>query len=687
MLSIVDPKRQVEENSIIEELLFCIDGKQSLIFNAGAGAGKTYALVECLKHVCREKEKNLKYHNQKAICITYTNVAANEIKNRLGNTELILVSTIHERLWEIIKEYQEELVMIHLDNLREQVEKLQYEIEKNTVYSSLTGEQKDEISKLLVEKQKEFFSIYNLNAKEFRSQFGCIFPNFNAKISNVKEFSKTCSKIIRLEKYRKCICSIENAEKGYTEVRYDARSNRDYLHYMKISHDTVLMYSKQIICKYDELKRFIVDKYPYLFVDEYQDTSEIVVSILTEITNYSNEINHPIFVGYFGDSVQNIYDTGIGLRIEEYCKEYQHINKIYNRRSCNEIIMLANKIRNDDIEQQSVYQDSSGGSVKVFFGKEEDIDDFICANSLEMKEISTEDKTVHCFLLVNKIVAEHAGLAELYDWFSTTPFYKMNYDIIATELLSNDVNKLGEIERYLYNMTEFYLLSQVEDTPLLDIISKDLLISLDIETVAKIVATLKGMTATTLKQMLLALEMFKSEVSQILLEKKAKALVDKAIDAVTGIQNFSLNNFMAIVKQALFQNSDDAEEKVEMLLDMKMEILWRWYHYINMDYEDDIICHTFHGTKGLEYDNVIMIFGDSFGQSRSYFNNYFVGYNCDLSEDELEKYRKGRNLLYVAATRARKNLRILYTGDYQGKKQIFDDIFGDVSVWEHQNSN
>jgi DNA helicase-2/ATP-dependent DNA helicase PcrA len=236
-------------------------------------------------------------------------------------------------------------------------------------------------------------------------------------------------------------------------------------------------------------------------------------------------------------------------------------------------------------------------------------------------------------------------------------------------------------------MTEFYLLSQVEDTPLLDIISKDLLISLDIETVAKIVATLKGMTATTLKQMLLALEMFKSEVSQILLEKKAKALVDKAIDAVTGIQNFSLNNFMAIVKQALFQNSDDAEEKVEMLLDMKMEILWRWYHYINMDYEDDIIYHTFHGTKGLEYDNVIMIFGDSFGQSRSYFNNYFVGYNCDLSEDELEKYRKGRNLLYVAATRARKNLRILYTGDYQGKKQIFDDIFGDVSVWEHQNSN
>ena len=204
-------------------------------------------------------------------------------------------------------------------------------------------------------------------------------------------------------------------------------------------------------------------------------------------------------MGYFGDSVQNIYDAGIGMRIEDYCREYQHIDKIYNRRSCNEIITLANKIRNDDIEQRSVYQDASGGSVKVFYGKEEDIEDFICANSMEMKEVSLDDKTVHCFLLINKIVAGHAGLAELYDWFSTTPFYKTNYDIVATELLSNDVNKLGEIERYIYNMAEFYLQSQVEDTPLLDIISKDLLISLDIESVAKIVSALKEMKATTLK--------------------------------------------------------------------------------------------------------------------------------------------------------------------------------------------
>ena len=44
-------------------------------------------------------------------------------------------------------------------------------------------------------------------------------------------------------------------------------------------------------------------------------------------------------------------------------------------------------------------------------------------------------------------------------------------------------------------------------------------------------------------------------------------------------------------------------------------------------------------------------------------------------------YRKARNLLYVAATRARINLRILYTGNYQSIKETFDSVFGDVLPW------
>lgn len=76
-----------------------------------------------------------------------------------------------------------------------------------------------------------------------------------------------------------------------------------------------------------------------------------------------------------------------------------------------------------------------------------------------------------------------------------------------------------------------------------------------------------------------------------------------------------------------------------------------------------------------------------FGRSKSYFNNYFAGYNREIKDSELELYRKARNLLYVAATRARINLRILYTGDYQSKKEIFDCIFGEVALWEKEDDD
>ena len=76
------------------------------------------------------------------------------------------------------------------------------------------------------------------------------------------------------------------------------------------------------------------------------------------------------------------------------------------------------------------------------------------------------------------------------------------------------------------------------------------------------------------------------------------------------------------------------------------------------------------------------MFGDAFGRSNSYFNNYFAGYNRELNDSELEAYRKARNLLYVAVSRARINLRILYTGDYLNKKERFDTIFDNVSMWK-----
>ena len=78
--------------STIEQIYQCIDTKESFVLDAGAGSGKTWSLVESLKYIIKNNGENFNRNNQKIVCITYTNVAKNEIIERLENNELVIVS-------------------------------------------------------------------------------------------------------------------------------------------------------------------------------------------------------------------------------------------------------------------------------------------------------------------------------------------------------------------------------------------------------------------------------------------------------------------------------------------------------------------------------------------------------------------------------------------------------------------
>jgi DNA helicase-2/ATP-dependent DNA helicase PcrA len=85
MLKITNKETLQKEKEIQKNIYKCIDEFKSFVFYAGAGAGKTYALKESIKYILKHKREELKRKNQKIICITYTNVAVNEIKRRIGN--------------------------------------------------------------------------------------------------------------------------------------------------------------------------------------------------------------------------------------------------------------------------------------------------------------------------------------------------------------------------------------------------------------------------------------------------------------------------------------------------------------------------------------------------------------------------------------------------------------------------
>lgn len=102
-------------------VLNLIDEKRSFCLLAGAGAGKTRALVDILNSISEETKNDIKLHRKKIGVITYTNAAADEIKRRIGAKEYFSVSTIHSFIWELIKYYPEDIRRVLLAAIEEKI--------------------------------------------------------------------------------------------------------------------------------------------------------------------------------------------------------------------------------------------------------------------------------------------------------------------------------------------------------------------------------------------------------------------------------------------------------------------------------------------------------------------------------------------------------------------------------------
>lgn len=84
----------------------CLDNGESFRLEAGAGAGKTYSLVEALKKLIAERGQSLLQTGQQVACITFTEVARNEIAQEVEDHPAILVQTIHAFCWAFMAQFQ-----------------------------------------------------------------------------------------------------------------------------------------------------------------------------------------------------------------------------------------------------------------------------------------------------------------------------------------------------------------------------------------------------------------------------------------------------------------------------------------------------------------------------------------------------------------------------------------------------
>ncbi len=282
--------------------------------SAGPGAGKTYWLVNHIKNILHNSDKLS--ITRKIACITYTNIAVETILNRLGTSSgQVEVSTIHSFLYKHIVR----------------------------PYASFIAEE------------------YGLNVGKMDGHDDIVLSNY----SFLEEWkSRTAQKRIRddnlvIDAFKSLKWKLDSGDlKVRTPYPFKAGNyaikNDSYFEYKKmiwekglVHHDDVLFFSYQIIKKFPFIVKVLTAKFPYIVIDEFQDSNPIQIEIF-KILGLNG-----ITIGVIGDSVQSIYGfqgadfTQFNLFLLPNMVEYVLEE---NRRSSNEIVDLLNNIRNDIIQ-------------------------------------------------------------------------------------------------------------------------------------------------------------------------------------------------------------------------------------------------------------------------------------------------------------------------------------------------
>ncbi|EGR3325440.1 UvrD-helicase domain-containing protein [Vibrio parahaemolyticus] len=690
------------EKEIQQSIFEQIDNFRSFRFNAGAGSGKTYALIETLKYVSVHKILSKK-SPQKIACVTYTNVAVNEIKGRLGNSDLVHVSTIHERVWDVIKRSQPELLKCHKEKIEETLEHIEQDLQssgKSSFFNGLSEDEKRSLVEFIFENKDIYYRAKNLNAAGFRGAYiqnssGDVQRVLRGCLSNIANFKYVIALLYKKDNLQKCLKRIiEGKEK---RVTYDSKTNTDRLHNMKFSHDTLLEYGLKLVTNYKTLCRIIIDTYPYFFIDEYQDTNENVVYLLKAIHEYAVQNDKSWMVGYFGDTAQNIYEDGVGERICELHGELFDINKEFNRRSHVQIIEVVNKIRDDSIIQEPIYEDKNHGSV-VFFHKSSENKIEIAKQFLSLYSDELEGSTdldenssckINCLVLTNQLMAEFNGFKDVYNAFKSSTIY---YDQLSTLVLSQQLEKLHPTALSIYHLVKLYHEIKKSEASYYDIFgahSKNMTFS----EASLIIREIKDEEIETLDDWCNLI------ITKLESEDLRKNIV-RALDNCTNYDRSSIETseaFRATLIDSIHslmldgtEEHDEVEQKTNNILGLPIRSLVCWINFIDGFESDKFSYHTYHGTKGEEYDNVAIILEHNFGsRSRNKFKNYFDFLQKTEEERDIllsdqdfkNRHTNTKNLLYVACSRAVKNLKVLYLDDISEIKNGIEHIFGEVNPW------
>ena len=575
----------------IEELIRSLVMKETskVFIFAGAGSGKTYTLVKILEGLKEAYGVNYAREGRTVGVITYTNAAVDEIKRRIFYDSLFAVSTIHSFIWECIKDYQKEIKRTFLRIIEDKISELSDEIAKKTKATVLQRE---------------------------------------------------------LEDYRQKKEEVEKRNR-FTYSPGGTKSDMNSL-----NHSEVIKIGTYMIKNLHKVQKVIAAQYPFILVDESQDTNKLMVEALFEMKKVCGDRFCLIMIG---DEKQRIYMDGVKSLSKDQKNYWDSFTLRVNHRSDNRIVTLGNNIASRIEEDASLNpkQDAGQGYVRLFlcpviedFHRQEEIEKSVIERMASItKDSKWVEQDVKILILEHKLAALRLGFLEFFEAINSVDSYKSGF-------LAGNISEMAVFKNLVVPL--HYAIASAEkegeNHQRLNIIKKYTNFS-DSSTESNEI--LKKKRSDYVKAV--------KRLEQAIVEDQS---IGNIVKIIIEEEIYSLH---AVLSNAVSdgysdENAKDEEKAWHRVLSLPISHVLKYYNYIG----DHTKYGTQQGVKGLQFDRVLCIIDDKHTRGNSFSFEKLLGVK-ELSKQDVKNIEAGKEnvnertlrLFYVICTRARKSLAII----------------------------
>ena len=580
---------------------------------AGAGSGKTKVLTHKIAYLIGEK--NVLPWN--ILAITFTNKAANEMKERITN----LVGDVAQDIW-----------------------------------------------------MGTFHSICVRILRKFIDRLGFDSSFIIFDTSDQKTLIKTCIKNIGLDDKmftdRSVLSEISNAKNEMLEPeQYTVRANGDfrkekialvYEMYQKrlkennaIDFDDIINYTIKILMENPDILEYYSNKFQYVLVDEYQDTNKAQFTLVTMLASKNGNIT------VVGDNDQGIYsfrgaDISNILNFERDFPGTKIIKLEQNYRCTGNILKAANSvIKNNEVKykKQLWTENETGNLPKVYSAKNEYDEGTYIANEIE--HLRREEYYKYSdFAILYRMNSQSRAIEEIlrreqipYKIIGGLKFYERK-----------EIKDIISYLRLIQNPADNLSLKRIINEPKRGIgkTSLDKIEQMSDENGIAMYEIIKNADQYGLNRVFLNSREFINCIEELRAKKdelKLSELIKETLKK-TGYTK-ALENENTIEAENRIENLDEfltvaiefEEESAENQLSDFLEGITLSSDIDNMEEADEsVTLMTLHSAKGLEFPVVFLV-----GME----DGIFPGYKSISEPQELEEERR---LCYVGITRAKENL-------------------------------